>query len=187
MGTIDTIKDFYGDVADDWKKAWDDLLDRDDDDDLPFGLPAHALAAMPGDTLRTLTAMSLLQDEDNKKKNKNKNRNLAALALLSGGAGGTGGLGGLGGLTGPGGIGGAAAAVQQPVAALTGAVGSPAAVGELTQQLGALPHQLAALPQQIQQLSDVVGLLMDALKAVEPLLGAAGAIGAVTKSVPRKA
>ncbi|MGW4905824.1 hypothetical protein [Streptomyces sp. NPDC004270] len=182
MGTIDTIKDFYGDVADDWKKAWDDLLDRDDDDDLPFGLPAHALAAMPGDTLRTLTAMSLLHDDDDKKKNKNKNRNLAALALLSGGAGG---IGGLGGLAGPGG---AAAAVQQPVAALTGAVGAPlAAAGELTQQLGALPQQLAALPQQLQQLTDVIGLLMDALKTVEPLLGAAGAIGAVTRSAPKKA
>ncbi|MET9084670.1 hypothetical protein ABZX77_22785 [Streptomyces sp. NPDC004237] len=165
MGTIDTIKDFYGDVADDWKKAWDDLLDRDDDDDLPFGLPAHALAAMPGDTLRTLTAMSLLQDDDKKKNNKNKNRNLAALALLSGGAGGIGGLGAVGAQA-------AGEATQQ--------------LGAIPQQLGALPQQLAALPQQIQQLTDVVGLLMEALKTVEPLLGAAGAIGAVTKSVPRK-
>ena len=171
MGTIDTIKDFYGDVADDWKKAWDDLLDRDDDDDLPFGLPAHALAAMPGDTLRTLTAMSLLQDDDKKKNNKNKNRNLAALALLSGGAGGLGGAGGIGGI---------------------GAVGAQAAgeatqqLGAIPQQLGALPQQLAALPQQIQQLTEVVGLLMEALKTVEPMLGAAGAIGAVTKTVPRK-
>ncbi|MFI6250339.1 hypothetical protein [Streptomyces sp. NPDC051016] len=174
MGTIDTIKDFYGDVADDWKKAWDDLLDRDDDDDLPFGLPAHALAAMPGDTLRTLTAMSLLQDDDKKKSNKNKNRNLAALALLSGGAGGLGGIGGAGGM---GGLGAAGAQAAGEVTQQLGAI---------PQQLGALPRQLAALPQQIQQLTDVVGLLMEALKTVEPLLDAAGAIGAVTKSVPRK-
>lgn len=150
MGTIDTLKDFYGDIADDWKKAWDDLLDRDDDDDLPFGLPAQALAAMPGDTLRTLATMSLLQDDDKKKSSKNKNRNMAALALLSG----TGG------------------AAQQQVAGLD-------AVGDLTQRLG-------ALPQQIQQLSEVINVLVDALRTMEPLLGAAGAVGAAAKAAARK-
>ncbi|MFJ5801774.1 hypothetical protein [Streptomyces decoyicus] len=31
MGTSDTFKDFIDDIADDTKKAFDELLDRDDD------------------------------------------------------------------------------------------------------------------------------------------------------------
>ncbi|MFJ8883762.1 hypothetical protein ACIRJR_10155 [Streptomyces sp. NPDC102402] len=173
MGTFDTLKDFYGDVADDWKKAYDELLDRDEDDDLPLGLSSHALAAMPGDAMRNALVMSLLKGDDSKKKN--KNRDLAALLLLSGG-GPSGGF----------------AAAAPAVAGLGGAAaGALSAIG--TQRTSSFPDAgaplgalgsagdalqgLSALPQQVQQLSELIEGLLSALRAMEPLLGAAKGLG----------
>ncbi|EYT78880.1 hypothetical protein CF54_34545, partial [Streptomyces sp. Tu 6176] len=63
--TQDTIKDLIGDIADSTKKAFDEILDRKDDDrDCRdwFGPvnPYQALSGLPGDVLRTVSALSAL-------------------------------------------------------------------------------------------------------------------------------
>jgi hypothetical protein len=63
--TQDTIKDFIGDIADSTKKAFDEILDRKGDDShfadwLTPGNPYQALNGLPGDVLRTVSALSAL-------------------------------------------------------------------------------------------------------------------------------
>ncbi|MGW0779897.1 hypothetical protein [Streptomyces sp. NPDC002913] len=172
MGTFDTLKDFYGDIADDWKKAYDELLDRDKDDDLPLGLSSPALAALPGDAMRNALVMSLLKGDDKKK---NKNRDLAALLLLSGNGPSGGFAAAPPAVAGPGGAAATAlAAIGTQRTASFPDVGAP--LGALGPAGDAL-HGLSALPQQVQQLSELIEGLLSALRTMEPLLGAAKGLG----------
>ncbi|MDT0380554.1 hypothetical protein RM572_17515 [Streptomyces sp. DSM 42041] len=143
--TQNTFKDLLGDVGDSYKRAFDDLLDRDDDkgDDDWFSQaarlqalanPAGLLSAMggPGGG-NPLTALG------------GAGNPLAALgganplAALGGGAGGGNPLAALGG--------------ANPANALSGMAGATQA--------------MAALPQQITQLSELIGSLLTTLQGVQ--------------------
>lgn len=112
--TQDTIKDFIGDIADSTKKAFDDILDRRSDDShavdwLTAANPYQALNALPGDVLRTVSALSALGGVANP---------VAALANAANAAAGVGAANPLAALTG---------GVPNPLAALAGAAPNPLA------------------------------------------------------------
>ncbi|MCX4903572.1 hypothetical protein [Streptomyces sp. NBC_00878] len=168
--TQDTIKDFIGDIADSTKKAFDDILDRkggdsDSVDWLTPGNPYQALNGLPGDVLRTVSAMSALGGVANP---------VAALANAANAAAGSGAANPLAALAG---------AAPNPLAALTGGgVGGANPLAALGQVAGGatsavsgaadMAEGLAALPRQIAQLSELVGTLVGVLENVQGLTGA---------------
>ncbi|WP_393096947.1 hypothetical protein [Streptomyces sp. LN325] len=106
--TQDTIKDFIGDIADSTKKAFDEILDRRGDDGncgdwITAGNPYLALHGLPGDVLRTVSALSALGGVANP---------VAALANAANATAGAGAANPLAALTG---------AAPNPLAALAGA------------------------------------------------------------------
>ncbi|MFF4836304.1 hypothetical protein [Streptomyces sp. NPDC001315] len=170
----DTIKDLIGDIADSTKKAFDEILDRknNDKDSLDWlnpGNPYQALTGLPGDVLRTVSALSALGGVANP---------VAALAQAAGAA--------AGGVPNPLAANPLAAnplaalgsGAVNPVAALTGA--NPlAALGQVTggavsavSGAADMAEGLAALPRQIAQLTELVGSLVSVLENVQQVTGA---------------
>jgi hypothetical protein len=155
MSTFDTFKGLMGDIADDYKKALDDLLDRDEDnkdkgkDDAVLG----ALAAVPGLAQLPLGAAQALG-----------NAGAAAPAALPQVLGGAAGANPLAALAG-------AAGGANPLAAPSGAAGgsSPlAALGGLAGAAGntaSMAEALVSLPQQLAQLSEGITRLLSVLEA----------------------
>jgi hypothetical protein len=186
--TQDTIKDLIGDIADSTKKAFDEMLDRKDDDRdhrdwLGPVNPYQALTGLPGDVLRTVSALSALGQVANP---------VAALANVAGAA--------AGGVPSPfAALTGAAAdplaalgsAAGNPIAALTGAAGAANPLGALAgggNPLAALGQVaggaasavsgaadvasgLAALPGQLAQLTELVANLASMLENVQKVAG----------------
>ncbi|MFC7916394.1 hypothetical protein [Streptomyces sp. NPDC057386] len=125
--TQDTLKDLIGDIADSVKKAFDEILDRDDEDDnctdrSGFGAPLQALTGLPADVLRTAGALSVLGVPNP----------LAALA----GAGANP-LAGVAQLAG-----GAAGAVQGAAGTVEGLAQLPGQLRQLTEMVSALTRVL---------------------------------------------
>lgn len=184
--TQDTIKDFIGDIADSTKKAFDEILDRKGDDShstdwLTPGNPYQALNGLPGDVLRTVSALSALGGVANP---------VAALANAANAAAGIGAANPLAALAG---------GAPNPLAALTGggvnplgALGGANPLGALGQVAGGavsgaadMAEGLAALPRQIAQLSELVASLVNVLEGVQGVAGAmtgAGRAPAARKS-----
>ncbi|MGX7760269.1 hypothetical protein ACWQ06_16640 [Streptomyces angustmyceticus] len=178
MGTSDTFKDFIGDIADDTKKAFDELLDRDDDDkDTDLGLanlPLQALAGLPAETLRSLSTLAAVQGLAGRsgKKNSGGTNPLAALALAGNPLAALGAAGNpaaaLGLLAGGG--------LPNPVAGLGQAAAglNPlAAAGQVSQMAGGaadMAGHLTQLPQQIAQLSELISTLTGVLEGVQGLV-----------------
>ncbi|MCK1821753.1 hypothetical protein MTQ10_19570 [Streptomyces sp. XM83C] len=168
--TQDTLKDLIGDIADSVKKAFDEILDRDDEDDnctdrSGFGAPLQALTGLPADVLRTAGALSVLGVPN-------------PLAALAGG-----GANPLAALTGaPADPLAAATGVTNPLAALTGAAGAGAnplagvaqlaggAAGAVQGAAGTV-EGLAQLPGQLRQLTEMVSALTRVLENVQKATG----------------
>lgn len=181
----DTMKDFIGDIADSTKKAFDEILDRRGDDSraadwISAGNPYQALNALPGDVLRTVSALSALGGVANP---------VAALANAAG-VGAANPLAALtGGASNP--LAALAGAAPNPLAALTGAAPNPlsalaggganplamlgqVAGGASSAVSGAadMAEGLAALPRQIAQLSELVANLVGVLESVQGVASA---------------
>lgn len=208
--TQDTIKDLIGDIADSTKKAFDEMLDRKDDDrnsgDWLGALnPYQALTGLPGDVLRTVSALSALGGVANP---------VAALANAANAAAG-GGANPLAALTGAGGnplaaaagpanpLAALAPAAANPLGALTGAAGAANPLGALSggaNPLAALGQVaggaasavsgaadvasgLAQLPGQLAQLTELVANLASVLENVQKV---AGPLAGATTPAARK-
>lgn len=147
MSTFDTFKGLMGDIADDYKKALDDLLDREEDkknkgkDDAVLG----ALAAVPGLAQLPLGAAQVLV-----------NAGAAAPAALPQVLAGAAGANPLSILTG-------AAAGANPLAALGGLAGAAGNTASMAEALATLPQQLAQLSEAITRLLSVLEATAGAL------------------------
>ncbi|WP_369250813.1 hypothetical protein [Streptomyces sp. R41] len=191
--TQDTIKDFIGDIADSTKKAFDEILDRKGDDSNSVDWlnpvnPYQALSGLPGDVLRTVSALSALGGVANP---------VAALANAANAAAGVGAANPLAALTGaaPNPLAAITGGGANPLAALSGAAGAanPLAAGganplaALGQVAGGatsavsgaadMAEGLAALPRQIAQLSELVASLVGVLENVQQVTGAVTGAG----------
>lgn len=168
MSTFDTFKDLISDVSDDYKKALDDLLDRDDDkkdkDKKKDGDAAlAALAKIPGLAGLPLGAVQALVDAGPAAPalaglmaaNPLAAAGNPLAALTSGAAANP--LAALGGLAG----GGHAAfpAARNPLDALGGLGGLAGAAGDAA----GLAEALLTLPAQIAKLTEAVSKLLDLL------------------------
>lgn len=172
--TFDTFKDLIGDVTDDYKKAVDEFLDRDDDDDdddrgnrksrnkrKSGGTDLSALAKLPGLAGLPLGTVQALVDAGPAAPALAGLISGAAnpLAALAGGAGAANPLAAL--------AGGAGAA--NPLAALAGG-GLPGldALGSTAN----LAETLLSLPGQIAKLTEAVTKLLDVLPGAATVTGA---------------
>ncbi|MFC8393639.1 hypothetical protein [Streptomyces sp. NPDC057238] len=172
----DTFRDFIGDVADDAKKALDDILDRpvsrrssSDTSPLMQNLRLQAAANLPVETLQALGKLAVLESiTGTTRGSRSRDRDddivgLGSLALL----GGVNPLAGFAGLAVPATTAGVAgAAVQAPGTASSAAGAS-----------GGLTENLAALPDQINRLQETVATLARTLEGIQNL-GATGGRGA---------
>ncbi|MFE2939022.1 hypothetical protein ACFXKG_08175 [Streptomyces sp. NPDC059255] len=146
-----------GDIADDYKKAWDDLLDRDDEDSTK-----SKKKKSEADTLAALSQIPALAALP-----------LGAVQALASNGAGVNPMAGLSGLAAANPL---ALAGVNPAALLSGGsplgalgtagqVASPlAALAGTAQNAASLTADLAQLPQQLAQLTEGVGRLMDLLE-----------------------
>ncbi|MEW1860872.1 hypothetical protein AB0399_10915 [Streptomyces sp. NPDC088194] len=192
--TFDTFKDLIGDVTDDYKKAVDEFLDRDDDDDdddrgnrksrnkrKSGGADLSALAKLPGLAGLPLGTVQALVDAGPAAPALAGLISGAAnpLAALAGGAGAANPLAALAGGAGAANplaalAGGAGAA--NPLAALAGG-GLPGldALGSIAGAAGStanLAETLLSLPGQIAKLTEAVTKLLDVLPGAATVTGA---------------
>ncbi|WP_328463419.1 hypothetical protein [Streptomyces sp. NBC_00448] len=165
--TFDTFKDLIGDVTDDYKKAVDEFLDRDDDDDddrgnrksrnkrKSGGADLSALAKLPGLAGLPLGTVQALVDAGPAAP--------ALAGLISGAANPLAALGG-------------GAGAANPLAALAGG-GLPGldALGSIAGAAGStanLAETLLSLPGQIAKLTEAVTKLLDVLPGAATVTGA---------------
>ncbi|MEU7134592.1 hypothetical protein [Streptomyces sp. NPDC046261] len=157
----DTFRTLLGNIADDAKKALDDILDRPSagghgTDLLTRHLRLQAVANLPADALQTLGKLAALESlgEQGARKILRGDTALSTLTGLSGAAAPVAGL-------------------TDPLAAATGAAGGAA---DLATALASLPGQVAQLQENVAQLA----------KALEALQNLGGTLGQATGTGNKK-